>query len=103
MDKSNRNTNNKTEGTPMGTLTYDQWISIGITQGWCGPAVCYTHDGLPLTADEVDDFETGDPCIHIVRLYEDTEMRLGVELNHSPSNWRKPFSLLESDTPDSTD
>lgn len=79
----------------MPTLTYNQWIAIGIEQGWCGPAVCYTHDGLPLTIDEEEDFEERDPCIHIVRLYEDHEMRLGVEYNHSPSNWRKPPDLRD--------
>ena len=78
----------------MPTLTYNQWIAIGIEQGWCGPAVCYTHDGLPTTVPEEEDFEDGgDPCIHIVRLYSDNEVRLGVEYNHSPSNWRKPPDL----------
>lgn len=77
----------------MPTLTYNQWIAIGIDNGWCGPAVCYTHDGVPLTVDEEEDIESEEeelPCIHIVRLYEDNEVRLGVEHNHSPSNWRKP-------------
>ena len=75
----------------MPTLTYNQWIAIGIDNGWCGPAVCSTHDGIPMTIDEEDEFGEGDdPCVHIVRLYEDTETRLGVEYNHAPSNWRKP-------------
>ena len=73
------------------TLTYNQWIAIGIEQGWCGPAVCYTHDGLPTTADEDDEFQEADPCIYIVRLYEDHETRLAIENNHSASNWRKPL------------
>lgn len=78
----------------MPTLTYNQWLAIGIEQGWCGPAVCSTHDGIPMTVPEEEEFERGDdPCIHIVRLYEDNEMRLGVEYNHSPSNWRKPPDL----------
>lgn len=77
----------------MPTLTYNQWVAIGIEQGWCGPIVCYTHDGVPLTVDEEDDIDNDEaelPCVHIIRLYEDNEMRLGVEYNHSPSNWRKP-------------
>jgi len=74
----------------MPTLTYNQWIAIGIEQGWCGPAVCYTHDGLPMTVPEEEEWDEGqDPCIHIVRLYDSNETRLGVEYNHSPSNWRK--------------
>lgn len=76
-------------------MSYNEWIAIGINNGWCGPAVCYTHDGLPLTIDEENELweEGHDPCIHIVRLYEDNEVRLGVEFNHSPSNWRKPPDL----------
>jgi hypothetical protein len=43
-----------------------------------------------MTKDEEEDLIEGEePCIHIVRLYENTEMRLGVEYNHSPSNWRQ--------------
>ena len=80
----------------MPSLTYNQWIAIGIEQGWCGPAVCSTHDGIPMTVPEEEEFDEGlDPCIHIVRLYEDTETRLGVEYNHSPSNWRKPPDLRD--------
>lgn len=75
----------------MPSLTYNQWIAIGIEQGWCGPAVCSTHDGIPMTLPEEEEFDEGhDPCVHIVRLYADNETRLGVEFNHSPSNWRKP-------------
>lgn len=73
-------------------LTFDEWLEYGIEQGWCGPAVCYTHDGLPMTFEEEDEFDGGyDPCIHIIRLYEDGEMKKAIEENHSPSIWRNPF------------
>lgn len=71
------------------TLTYSQWINIGTQQGWCGPAVCYTHDGMPTTEAEDEEFQEGDPCIHILRLYENEDMKREIEENHSPSNWRK--------------
>jgi hypothetical protein len=71
-------------------VTYDRWIAIGLKMGWCGPAVCATHDGLPTTAEEDDEMAEGDPCVHILRLYSDEETRLAVEANHSPSKWRKP-------------
>ena len=31
---------------------FNDWLKVGIEKGWCGPAVCYTHDGLPLSAKE---------------------------------------------------
>lgn len=72
-------------------MTYDEWIEIGLKNKFCGPAICETHDGLPMTLEEEDEFFQGfDPCIHIVRLYESPEFATLVEENHSPSNWRKP-------------
>ena len=51
----------------MPTLTYNQWIAIGIDNGWCGPAICYVHDGLPMTRDEQEDLIDGEePCVHII-------------------------------------
>jgi hypothetical protein len=70
-------------------MTLDEWLEIGITNKWCGPAVCYTHDGLPTSEAEDIEFEEDDPCIHIVRLYESAEQALSIEENHSPSVWRK--------------
>jgi hypothetical protein len=70
-------------------MTRNEWVALGIENGWCGPVVCYTHDGLPTTVDEDEEFEWGDPCVWILRLYGEQVERLGVELNHSPSNWRK--------------
>lgn len=73
-------------------LDFDGWISIGLRRGWCGPPVCYTHDGLPTTTDEDDAWINGaDPCMHIVRLYDDPVMRSLVEVNHSPSKWRNTY------------
>lgn len=69
-------------------MTFEEWLQYGITQGWCGPSVCAIHDGLPTTAEEDVDMEELDPCIHIIRLYEDAEMKHSVEENHSPSVWR---------------
>jgi hypothetical protein len=68
--------------------TFDEWLQEGISSGFVGPAICYTHDGLPLSQQEDEEFEEGDPCIHILRLYEDRETKNAVEENHSPSTWR---------------
>jgi hypothetical protein len=68
---------------------FNKWLQEGLTNGFVGPAICYPHDGLPLTIEEDEDFDNGgDPCIHILRLYEDEETKLAVEENHSPSVWR---------------
>ena len=68
--------------------TFDEWLQEGISLGFCGPAVCSTHDGVPTSADEDEEFETGDPCIHVLRLYEDETVKQAVEENHAPSVWR---------------
>ena len=69
-------------------MTFDEWLAIGYENGWVGVPVCYTHDGLPTSASEDEEFETGDPCINVVRLYESTDVKRMVEENHSPSVWR---------------
>jgi hypothetical protein len=70
-------------------MTYEEWIAAGLEAGFCGPAVCSTHDGVPTTQAEDEEFEEGDPCVHIVRLYESPEIKAEVEANHAPSVWRK--------------
>lgn len=72
----------------VGIMTFEEWLKIGYEQGWCGPDVCETHDGLPMTEAEVEEFEQGDPCIPIIRLYDSPETKAAVEENHSPSVWR---------------
>jgi len=74
-------------------LTFDEWISYGIEKGWCGPPVCYTHDGLPMSEQEYAEFDEGqDPCTHVVRMYEDIDMKKSIEENHSPSQWRNSYT-----------
>lgn len=68
--------------------TFDEWLQIGLTNGWCGPAVCAIHDGLPTSAAEDAELDESDPCVHVIRLYEDAEVKAAVEENHSPSIWR---------------
>jgi hypothetical protein len=73
----------------MEKRNFDEWLQEGLSSGFCGPAVCYPHDGLPMTEEEDNQFFEGeDPCIHIIRLYEDLDVKAGVEANHSPSVWR---------------
>ena len=69
-------------------LDFEEWLRIGMRNAWSGPPVCYTHDGLPLTEAEDEEFSEGDPCVHIIRLYESGQHKTDVEENHSPSTWR---------------
>jgi hypothetical protein len=70
-------------------MTFDEWLQQGISNGFCGPAICYPHDGLPMSEQEDEAYDAGDdPCIHIIRLYEDLEIKKAIEENHSPSIWR---------------
>jgi len=70
-------------------MDFDAWRVYGMEQEWAGPPVCSTHDGIPMTEEEDEEFEESDPCIHIIRLYEDPRVKTAVEENHSPSVWRK--------------
>ena len=78
---------NISENEPM---SLEEWLEYGHVNGWVGPPVCETHDGLPMSASEEEEFSTGDgdPCIHVLRLYESTDVKKDVEENHSPSIWR---------------
>jgi hypothetical protein len=77
----------------LSQMDFDTWMEIGIMRGFVGAPICYTHDGLPMSADEDEAFDQGDdPCMHILRLYMDAEHKEEIEENHSPSVWRNPYS-----------
>jgi hypothetical protein len=49
---------------------FGEWLTYGIAQGWCSDLVCETHDGMPLTDEESEEFEDGgDPCIPAFRVW----------------------------------
>ena len=74
-------------------MEFYEWVRIGCRSGWCGPPVCSVHDGTPTAEFEDEEFDSGgDPCIHIIRLYGDINVRDAVEQNHPPSQWRKTNS-----------
>lgn len=76
-----------------GDVSFDEWMEFGIRVGFCGPPVCYTHDGIPTTEEEDATWAEGnDPCMHIVRMYEDADMKKKILDNHSPSNWRDSWT-----------
>lgn len=70
-------------------MTFDEWLKIGYDHAFCGPPVCYLHNGIGMTAsEEEDDMENLEPCVFVVRLYDDLATKKAVEANHSPSVWR---------------
>jgi hypothetical protein len=43
---------------------------------------------------EQEDAEFGegqDPCVHVVRMYDDIDTKKEIENNHSPSQWRNSY------------
>lgn len=69
---------------------YYDWVRLSITKGWCGPPICLTHDGIPTTPEQDSQLDEGhDPCINMIRIYEDPLEQLLVEDNHQETVWRK--------------
>jgi hypothetical protein len=60
---------------------FEAWLAYGRTAGWISDPACDTHDGVPISAAEEEEFMEGDPCVHILRLYPDKETRDAVEAN----------------------
>jgi hypothetical protein len=70
-------------------MSAEEWLEYGYKKGFCGPPVCAMHDGLPASESEAWALdENDDPCIHVLRLYEDLDVKSSVEKEHSPSVWR---------------
>lgn len=49
---------------------FNEWVAFGVEKGWCSFPVCETHEGLPLTPEEEDEWAKGhDPCTPAMRLW----------------------------------
>lgn len=49
---------------------FHEWLQFGIDNNWISPINCFTHEWLPLTAEEEQEFEDGyDPCIPAIRVW----------------------------------
>lgn len=71
---------------------FSTWLKAGMDNGWISPPVCYTHDGIPMSITEDAEFTDGsDPCIHIIRCYEDRQQKEQIEANSFQTVWRNPF------------
>lgn len=72
---------------------FDAWIEFGMRKGWCGPPICSTHDGIPYSEEEEEQWNEGeDPCAHVIRLYDDENQKASIERVHPPTNWRNHYT-----------
>ena len=63
-------------------MNLKEWLQHGVDRGWSSTMVCETHDGVPRTEEEQENLgSNGETCVHIVRIYLDTD--LDEELNDS--------------------
>lgn len=54
-------------------MNIQDWVELGVRNGWCSEVVCATHDGVPGTPEEDAEWEAGhDPCQPVVRLWLQT-------------------------------
>lgn len=62
--------------------SFDDWLLLGIENGWISRPVCSTHDGLPTTNEEDLEWDDGgDPCVYAVRLFSSQDERQAVYEN----------------------
>ena len=51
-------------------MTLWEWLKRGVDEGWISEPVCITHNGVPSTPDELEEWEDGgDPCQVCVRVW----------------------------------
>lgn len=73
--------------------SFDDWVAIGLDNGWCSVPLCDTHDGLPLTQEQIDLISDGDDiCVHVLRLYDNRQEKIDAEADHTPSHYRNHWS-----------
>ena len=52
-------------------LEFEIWLKNGYDRGWVSDVFCNTHDGAPMTEEEMQEWdEGGDPCSFQVRIKE---------------------------------
>jgi hypothetical protein len=49
----------------------ESWYDYGVKKGWISEAFCNTHEGPPLSDEEMEDWEDGgDPCSFQIKLLD---------------------------------
>jgi len=50
-------------------MEFEIWLKNGFDRGWISDVFCNTHDGAPMTEEEMQEWdEGGDPCSFQVRV-----------------------------------
>ena len=63
----------------LGEISFDDWLRLGVSLGYCTDQYCETHDGSPMHETEEIAWEAGwDPCVHVVRLGTPADWELDV-------------------------
>lgn len=61
-------------------MDFETWLAIGREHGYCSMPACNTHDGVPQTPAELAEWDDGgDPCVHVIRLYESPQQMAEAE------------------------
>lgn len=58
-------------------MDYQEWLRVGIENGFCTEPICQTHDVVPMHETEERAWDEGsDPCCLVVRLgsYDEWEL-----------------------------
>ena len=54
-------------------LEFEIWLKNGYDRGWISDVFCDTHDGPPMSDEEMQEWEEGgDPCSFHVKVHEVT-------------------------------
>lgn len=70
-------------------MTHEEWLEYGWKNGYVSAPMCIVHDGWATTPEEDEELEEGhDPCLFMMRVYEDDDQRAAVEANHPAASWR---------------
>lgn len=68
-------------------MKYKRWLKLGRKHSWVSAPVCLVHDGDPMSEDEFERYHNGDdPCVYILRLYDDEQHRAEVEAFNNSMN-----------------
>ena len=52
------------------SMDFYEWVEFGKDSGWCSDIVCDTHEGLPMTDQEMENWGLGeDDCIPAIRIW----------------------------------
>jgi hypothetical protein len=51
-------------------MEWNEWLSIGVTNGWVSLPICVTHEGIPSTPEEDVDIMLGEEiCMYCLRVW----------------------------------